>query len=850
MRQSSTNRKETRSTKQIRKRARSFIDDEAQEDDQLHTQSGSSSESIRSYIEDNVICNSVNVHDKNSENITKMQISNENDTSIQDTHQNNEETSIIIIENNTLVQQNKQIELTSTTCDAISNTPNNSLASPVQTSIDRYFPTIGNSFESIENLNEYSSNFLIRGKVIYISSIRYFGTNNKVFDGIICDLTSEIKVVGFNEQVDRLYNHMKITIENGQVQKTNENFRTPYSMFEIRLTNNTNIQSYISSGFAPNIKITKTDIRNISELLNGMNVDVEGQIIFDNNVSTTVGGNNGMQLRRRSLKIKDQTGTVPLMHLITVVLSGISHWCSRTLLNIDVDWDIPLIFFGVIVGYPGSNKSTAITLIERATRDVEQYLQIKIENSHVNGSATIESLLHELEKKTSIIQAFDEFNTFQSSFSLYRADKAAYYRSILNTLWNGPKYYFRQLVKGDIKCENPWLSIVAAAHPGAIINILKEESNQLGNDGLFARFVFSARISPEDIHKRSKREIDTTTGEYTIKSSNYPSLAHIMYFIHLMHHNKSFTLKISQEANEILMRAHNEYSHMVVGFQGYQDELCTLFSKSRDHLYRICGLLHLLHQACIYILKAEPRLEYLVFDDASAESIEKMAMLAQQNIDEYLTISPDIAETTLELMNFYVNTKKLLYGFPLITVPPLLEINVGPSISQQNNTTEENIQINNSPINVNNNDNASIFSNHSRFSDLSSSICPFNGSVVDASIKKILFYPYRIISSFRLAQILRRPGVNSENIKKIFTFMANCKMGTFSIKKQKKRGKPRVLFTKDDIPEDKESEKHKMMIDFINGFNITSEEYGKYMKSTSETSIVSTNNITTVSNQE
>ncbi|CAF1284521.1 unnamed protein product [Adineta steineri] len=104
--------------------------------------------------------------------------------------------------------------------------------------------------------------------------------------------------------------NQKITIENGQVQKTNENFRTPYSMFEIRLTNNTNIQSYISSSFAPNIKITKTDILNISELLNGMNADVEGQIIFDNNISTTIGGNNGIQLRRISLKIKDQTGTV------------------------------------------------------------------------------------------------------------------------------------------------------------------------------------------------------------------------------------------------------------------------------------------------------------------------------------------------------------------------------------------------------------------------------------------------------------------------------------------------------------------------------------------------------------
>jgi hypothetical protein len=74
-----------------------------------------------------------------------------------------------------------------------------------------------------------------------------------------------------------------------------------------------------------------------------------------------------------------------------------------------------------------------------------------------------------------------------SCFCLYRADKAAYHRSVLNTLWNGPKYYFWQLVKGDIKCENPWLSIVAAGHPSAIMNILKEDNSQLGADGLFAR---------------------------------------------------------------------------------------------------------------------------------------------------------------------------------------------------------------------------------------------------------------------------------------------------------------------------------------------------------------------------
>jgi hypothetical protein len=78
-----------------------------------------------------------------------------------------------------------------------------------------------------------------------------------------------------------------------------------------------------------------------------------------------------------------------------------------------------------------------------------------------------------------------------------------------------------------------------------------------------------------------------------------------MYFLYLMHHDDVLTLKISQEANEILIRTHNEYNNMVIGFQGYQDVLCTLFSKSRDHLYRVCGLLHLLHQACSYVLKVK-----------------------------------------------------------------------------------------------------------------------------------------------------------------------------------------------------------------------------------------------------
>ena len=117
------------------------------------------------------------------------------------------------------------------------------------------------------------------------------------------------------------------------------------------------------------------------------------------------------------------------------------------------------------------------------------------------------------------------------------------------------------------------------------------------------RSIFSARISFEDIHKRNKRDYDGGLGEYNEESLSYPSLTHIIYFIHLMHHDEVLTLRISQEANEILLRTHNEYNNMVIGFQGYQDVLCTIFLKSRDHLYCVCGLLHLLHKASSYVLK-------------------------------------------------------------------------------------------------------------------------------------------------------------------------------------------------------------------------------------------------------
>lgn len=71
--------------------------------------------------------------------------------------------------------------------------------------------------------------------------------------------------------------------------------------------------------------------------------------------------------------------------------------------------------------------------------------------------------------------------------------------------------------------------------------------------------------------------------------------------------------------------------------------------------------------------------------------------------------------------------------------------------------------------------------------------------------------------------------------------MADHEMGVVQVMKQKKQGKPGVLFNRHELPEDKESSKYKMMVDFLNQFNVTTEQYDKQYQSMSETSMHGTN---------
>ncbi|CAF3334255.1 unnamed protein product, partial [Rotaria sp. Silwood2] len=206
------------------------------------------------------------------------------------------------------------IESVGNTSNLSTNSASNLPTPQMQRLINQYFPYETNPFEEINKLNENTMNFQIRCKIIHKSPIRYFGTSSKVFDAIVCDFIGEIKVVAFNDDVDRLYNSIivnhTITIQNGKIQKANENYRTPYSIYEIRLTSVSLIEPYVNHNFKPNMRITKQQLIQIPQKIHGSSVDTEGVVIMDRGILTTTSETTGAHLRRRVIKIKDETSTI------------------------------------------------------------------------------------------------------------------------------------------------------------------------------------------------------------------------------------------------------------------------------------------------------------------------------------------------------------------------------------------------------------------------------------------------------------------------------------------------------------------------------------------------------------
>ncbi|CAF1387343.1 unnamed protein product [Rotaria sordida] len=202
-----------------------------------------------------------------------------------------------------------------------------------------------------------------------------------------------------------------------------------------------------------------------------------------------------------------------------MLLPAIGHFVNGSQIRTNTGTPTNISFFTTIIGYPGVNKSSATEAILNACLAIEKHIGIKPEESRVNCSATVESLLTEL-KNTSprLIQIWDEAVTLLQSFDLYKQGGAAYNRSIMCTLYNSSALVRRQTKSGNIAVENPVLNIAAAAHPADIFSSVSSESD---DDGLMARFLFSAPAPCIPL-----------SNEIRSLNIDEPGLTHLLYIIY------------------------------------------------------------------------------------------------------------------------------------------------------------------------------------------------------------------------------------------------------------------------------------------------------------------------------
>ncbi|CAF3675505.1 unnamed protein product [Rotaria sp. Silwood1] len=170
---------------------------------------------------------------------------------------------------------------------------------------------------------------------------------------------------------------------------------------------------------------------------------------------------------------------MPREYLITMLLPVIGRFVNGSQTRTNTGTPTNISFFTTIIGYPSVNKSSATEAVLNACLAIGKHLCLKIEESRINCSATVESLLTELKNTwPTLIQSWNEAVTLLQSFGLYKQSGAAYDRSIMYTLYNLFAIVKRQTKSGNITVENPVLNIAAVAHPD--------------DDGLMARFLFSA----------------------------------------------------------------------------------------------------------------------------------------------------------------------------------------------------------------------------------------------------------------------------------------------------------------------------------------------------------------------
>ncbi|CAM4903300.1 unnamed protein product [Rotaria socialis] len=351
---------------------------------------------------------------------------------------------------------------------------------------------------------------------------------------------------------------------------------------------------------------------------------------------------------------------MPPEYVITLLLPAIGHFLNGSQIRTNTGTTTNIPFFTTIIGYPSVNKSSATEAILSACLAIEKHIGIKPEESRINCSATVESLLTEL-KNTSpkLIQIWDEAATLLQSFGLYKQGGAAYDRSIMCTLYNSSSVVKRQTKSGNITVENPVLNIAAAAHPVDIFSCVSGEGD---DDGLMARFLFSvpqpciplsSEIKPLDIDE--------------------PSFTHLLYIIYCFNmlepcdvrrkddESQRIIYTYSETALKVIDNIFDEYTLQIREAYGIDQGLGSILGKAKVQISRFAAAIHAtsLASAVFDQLANDDSLPGYYEKSKPMFDLLKRAVRGFKETHNWTVISEATAKSAVVLMNYFVTQKKI-----------------------------------------------------------------------------------------------------------------------------------------------------------------------------------------------
>lgn len=174
---------------------------------------------------------------------------------------------------------------------------------------------------SIKELNLKMKNWKVEGRVIGKFPIKHWKKNEregKLFNLIICDESGEIRITGYDESVDRIYNEVIedeiYTIENGRIQLTDKNYNKTGHDYEIVIDDTTHFEiCNFPTKNVPGIKMKLKTIEQIYESENNTTIDVIGICSEITDIEEFTAKTTGRHLKKKEITLKDQTGRIQLI---------------------------------------------------------------------------------------------------------------------------------------------------------------------------------------------------------------------------------------------------------------------------------------------------------------------------------------------------------------------------------------------------------------------------------------------------------------------------------------------------------------------------------------------------------